>query len=465
MIISTLLWMTLCALGTPALASDALRPSAEPAAGLDAGERPDWFSVDWAAFKGNEDSTRVEFSYAIPYDRLNYEAGDTGLVARFSIRFESKGDRGYRQDAVIFKQARLGSFSEARETQRTFVDMFSVSMLPGRYWFRMTVAKPAEVQSDTSGETTDYTEACSVEDSIDVPDFKYGFALSSLQLAAGVVFDTVSGGFSVIPNPTRRYGTPGLDRVYFYYEGYGLDPAQDSYEVRVSMRRPSGSSNEHKTNFAEQTIVKHKSGARVSSALGVSVEGLTAGEYVLAVELYDRGRKESRTQEEVFWVGSPAEAARPTTPYRLQMSELEKQYYRKLSYIATPRELSYYNALSDSGKEAYLAWFWARHNLAEFARRMDTAARKFRTSRTSGIDTDRGRIYVKYGEPDEVERRVLEVDRKPREYWRYYGVGYVFVFIDLTGDDNFRLAYTTSPDEPKTGYENLLTPDEEELFR
>jgi GWxTD domain-containing protein len=274
-----------------------------------------------------------------------------------------------------------------------------------------------------------------------------------------VVMDTTSGGFSVVPNPGRRFGGEGVDRVYFYFEGYGLDPAADSYEVVTRVLSP-----EADTLVSTGPQVKPRSGTDVSSALGVSVARLDPGEYQLELELSDRHGGSVRRRAG-FRVSGAAEEPGDETPYRLNLTPLEKKYYNRLEYVATATELAYYNALSDSGKEAYLAWFWSRHNLSEFVRRMETANERYRTSTAGGLDTDRGRIYVKYGEPDEVERKVLEVHVRPREYWQYYNQGYVFIFIDITGTDNYRLAWTNSPHETRTGYEGLLTPEEEELYR
>ncbi len=422
-------------------------------------------SVDWAVFRGTADSGRVELFYAVPYHLLEYTPQDSGLVAQFSVRFQMRGSQGYSQDAVIYKQARISSFREASQSRRSFVDGFSLQAPAGRYWYSLTLGRPAARQNESMPEAVDYVAVASVEDTIEVLDLGQGFALSSVQLAAGLAVDSTGGGFSVIPNPARRYGGDGLDYVYFYYEAYDMAAMPDSYQVQASVLKTSVDRRRVDTVLTTGPISKHKTGTKGASVLGVSVAGLSAGSYELLVEVYDPGRKESRSRRTTFLVGEEEQAAVYLSPYRLQMTELEKKYYRQLSYIASRRELSYYNSLSDSGKEAYLAWFWSRHNLSEFARRMQTAETKFRTSRTSGLATDRGRIYVKYGAPDEVEHRVLEVDRKPREYWRYYGLGYLFIFIDVGGDGNFRLAYSSNPDEPKTGYEHLLAPDEQELLK
>ena len=62
-----------------------------------------------------------------------------------------------------------------------------------------------------------------------------------------------------------------------------------------------------------------------------------------------------------------------------------------------------------------------------------------RTRATAGVnlqgrDTDQGRIYLKYGEPDEVETHMMIEHAKPHEHWRYYQTGYHFIFVDVRGD-------------------------------
>ncbi len=415
------------------------------------------FSVDRAAFRATADSSRVEFFYAIPYSSLEYAERDSAFVAEFSVRFELDGPEGFREDATIFKQARVESFVEAQEAQRTFVDGFSLTLAPGDYRMKMTVGQP--MPGAARGDTTEFVETASLSDSFRLTPYADRPALSSLQLAAGVVVDTATGELSVVPNPTRIYSPDGLDRVYFYVEGYNLSAESDSYEIHASI---VGTEVPVETLVNAPPSVKETTGEAVGSVLGVSVAGLEPGEYLLDVALVERPSGAAAGRRARFAVGGDDESG-GATRFRLELTGLEEKYYREIEYIATPRELAYYQSLGDSSRDVYLAWFWNRHNLAEYARRMETAQR-YRTARTDGLRTDRGRVYVKYGEPDEIERLVLEVDRRPREYWHYFGSGYSFVFMDLRGDNNYRLAWTNSPDEPPTGLERYLTADEQEIF-
>ena len=58
---------------------------------------------------------------------------------------------------------------------------------------------------------------------------------------------------------------------------------------------------------------------------------------------------------------------------------------------------------------------------------------------TEGWRTDRGRIYIKFGPPDDIERYPFEMGTYPFEIWRYYSLRKVFVFVDRTGFGDYYL--------------------------
>jgi len=408
------------------------------------------FNVDWSAFRAGGDSGRVEFFYSIPFDQLSYTQSDSGITAPFSVRMAMSGvDNGFRQEGTVYKRARLTSFEEASRVQRTFVDGFSIIAPPGRYRFEMTVAESSKVGANTG----------TVSDSLQLAGFSGGLKLSSLQLGASALSDTVTGAVSVVPTPSRRFALSGTDVIYVYYEAYNMRPESSAYRVQLAVLGPG-------TDTAVKTpkMNRSKSGTRAASALGVSVEGLKPGDYLMTMALTDLVTGQVAFGERPFALGTVKGQAGGFNVNLDSLSDQERMYYRDIQYIATPREVAYYNSLSESGKDVWLASFWSKHNLTEFARRLETAESRFRRQRTPGVRTDRGRIYVKYGEPDAIEQKVIETQIRPREYWHYYSSGYVYVFVDIRGDGNYRLAYTNNKDEPPTGFESYLTPDEQEQW-
>lgn len=57
----------------------------------------------------------------------------------------------------------------------------------------------------------------------------------------------------------------------------------------------------------------------------------------------------------------------------------------------------------------------------------------------SGWRSDRGRIYIKYGQPEEVESRPSRVDGLAVEVWTYLDLGLRFVFVDYDGFGRYEL--------------------------
>jgi hypothetical protein len=66
-----------------------------------------------------------------------------------------------------------------------------------------------------------------------------------------------------------------------------------------------------------------------------------------------------------------------------------------------------------------------------------------------GWQTDRGRVYILYAEPDEIERFPNSGDSKPYEIWHYNQIesGVIFVFIDRNGFGDYQLVHSTKRGE------------------
>jgi GWxTD domain-containing protein len=77
--------------------------------------------------------------------------------------------------------------------------------------------------------------------------------------------------------------------------------------------------------------------------------------------------------------------------------------------------------------------------MAEYYERIDYAADEFKgLGRETGINTDRSKIYIRYGKPDEVKRN-SNSDGNMMEQWVYKNPERIFVFVDKRGTGNFTL--------------------------
>jgi GWxTD domain-containing protein len=135
--------------------------------------------------------------------------------------------------------------------------------------------------------------------------------------------------------------------------------------------------------------------------------------------------------------------------------------YGPLLYLMQADERGIYSTLTVGGKRDYLRRFWARRDPtpgtprneleAEFYGRIAEANRKFReggAAQIPGWRTDRGRIYVRYGAPDEMLRRPQPPGALPYEAWKYTRQRLLkYCFVDLTRFGNYVLVWTNDRQE------------------
>jgi GWxTD domain-containing protein len=134
-----------------------------------------------------------------------------------------------------------------------------------------------------------------------------------------------------------------------------------------------------------------------------------------------------------------------------------------LIYVAEPGELNVYdNKLSVDAKRRFLTEFWRKRDPTpgtaknerreKFYAAIDYANREFREGGrkpVSGWRSDRGRIFIKNGAPDQVLHRERQGPSPPYEVWSYNrNKGYYYLFADRTGFDAFSLLYSNDLKEP-----------------
>ena len=136
--------------------------------------------------------------------------------------------------------------------------------------------------------------------------------------------------------------------------------------------------------------------------------------------------------------------------------------YAPLTYLMRPEERGIYSGLTVTGKREFLRRFWAERNPNPGARRNEAAEvfnqrlgivnRKFSVTgavEIPGWRTDRGRIYLQYGQPDLVLARHGPGAGMPYEVWKYMRPKpRKYCFVDVTRFGLYSLVYSTDPREP-----------------
>lgn len=143
----------------------------------------------------------------------------------------------------------------------------------------------------------------------------------------------------------------------------------------------------------------------------------------------------------------------------LKESELETEF-RKVKPIATEQEVRIWNELQGTeAKGRFLTQFWLKRDQTigtpanefqeEYFERLRMASAYSYAMAPSGWESDRGRVLLKYGKPDNIERHLNEFNLKPYHIWSYQNLNYQFVFVDRSQTEAFNLVHSTAPGEPR----------------
>jgi GWxTD domain-containing protein len=279
-------------------------------------------------------------------------------------------------------------------------------------------------------------------------------------------------------------------RAAVYYEVYDLrvppPEGKRRYEISYRIRNSAGE------DVREWSRRLASSSAAWADTVGFQVDELLSDSYRLSVMVRDQETAARAVIEggfEVFWT-SPDWVTWIEEYDRLGLLFLDTPDYERLT------------SLGIGSRERFLAEFWESVNpepeapvnvvREEFMRRVRFANERYTNNLVPGIETDRGRVYIRFGEPDDVRREIIPIqgndlntaimqleressgselsgirgidgrgDDRAFEVWVYNqrgyqlfprdeqmstGVGMQFIFVDDLGTgQNYRLIRSTQP--------------------
>lgn len=370
---------------------------------------PPLFTSDVAISLDSEGRPALSVSLSVPYPELQWLKLPSGFAAgaEFAIVFEPDR-RGRVYGDVWERRVVAPSFAVTLAPGTALTDKRSFDVPPGRYSVRVSVRDlNGQLQSTAHGR-------------LEVPDYsKVPMGFADLEL--GVVDST--GAFR--PVPTRQFGfdvSHLAARATLFDRRSGSWPR--NYTFRYRLLDDLGE--------ALQTGTRELELARSAEPVVVRPDrsDLFVGGYVFEIELTE-GRSHWRVERsfEVEESGPP------------RGREFEHML-EALSYIAESREVDYLRSLSPDEQPRGWEEFWRRRDptpdtprneaMLEFLRRVRYTERHFQGF-GPGWRSDMGRIYIKYGPPDQIENRPANTQSRPLEIWTYNQPFRRFLFEDREG--------------------------------
>ncbi len=410
------------------------------------GEEPTSFQIglDYACFRDFTDTTQsyVEMYYSFNRKELEFVHEEEGWLTTVLMQLSILDEQGNEVENRMWNtMSKVKDVKEAETVDYMIIDQVGINLKPGDY---QIILQATDVNSMSKGEATLKAEVkrFSVEK----------LQVSDLELAFNIETDTtasrfVKAGKKILPNPSRVFTHKG-GMVYFYAELYNLVDAPEAkpeYELRFKVLDTTG---KKVKDFGRQTKTKPGNSAVVIS--GINIGTFASGEYILQLEAKDKETKKKAYSAKNFVV------IRELTEEELEAEEI-KRFKQDVTYIVSPGELDMFDQLNFLGKRNFIAEFWRRRDpnpetpenefKMEHYRRINLANLHFSRIRESGDgwNTDMGRIYIVYGEPNEIERHQSTLDVKPWEQWNYHDLqgGVYFIFVDEDGYGVYRLVHST----------------------
>jgi GWxTD domain-containing protein len=256
------------------------------------------------------------------------------------------------------------------------------------------------------------------------------FLLSDLLFFKDYQKDSLGNISNFEPNLTSNFS--GEDKYFYFYFSSIIEKPQDTLNIKYIIRNTSGAV----TQMNEYSIIKNE--RKTDHYIRINRQQFDQSRYELEVTGSCRGNSITLNKTfSFFWTESPQ------SPQDLDKALEQMRYLLEADSIGWALKQPY------EIKKAYFDRFWNRMDpnqetqknelMDEYFLRVNFANQNYSTLSIDGWLTDRGRIFIKFGQPDDIERHPFEIDSVPYEIWRYYSVRKIFVFVDRTGFGDYYL--------------------------
>jgi len=418
------------------------------------------FEFDYAQFSYDSTSNYVEFYYSFNQASLTVNRKDTidyteGIL-HITIEDTSTGELQVNQNWLISHIVK-----DSLNLNKSLVGVVGFILNGGTY--KCDIIGKDAIDSEKQRSITEILEIN--------PFSQLGISMSDIQLASNIIQGSdnkssifYKNTFEIMPIPTGTFGEK--QPVLFYYTELYNIISQDDSKLRID---------QHIINSRGQ-VVNQKSkliGRSLDSRVEVGTVmtyKLPTDTYTLVLSLIDSSSNYGVSSSKKFFVYNPSVEYVDT--FKTQgsnlvvgmfgvMSEEElDDFFEKSRYIASEPEIDKYEKLStENAKRKYLTNFWKardedpsddmNHYLKDYMRRIKESNIKYKALSKEGWQTDRGRVYLIYGQPSEIDRYPNQTETRPYEIWNYYDIegGVQFIFGDITGFSDYILLHSTKRGE------------------
>ncbi len=424
------------------------------------------FEFDYAQFGYDTTTNYVEFYYSFNQASLTVVSTDSADYIQ-GILYISITDSANGEIVVNNRWLVPNTIRDSSDFNKSLIGAIGFVIGEGVYYCNLS---GADAQDSLKTKTIDGYLRVN-------PYLKLSTSMSDLQLASNIIPQSTNESsifykntYEVTPMPTAIFGE-NQPVLFYYTELYNLSTESGSNNLRMD-QLVFNSRQQLVINKSKQIDRKVDSRVEVGS---VHAYKLPTDTYTLVCTLIDSAANYGVSSTKKFFVYNPnveyvdtfvtQTSSVLSTAFGVMSEEELDDLYSKSKYIALQSEKNQYDLLTNlEGKREFMFNFWeARKNdplvsenysYVSYMERVKESNAKYSAMGKKGWKTDRGRIYITYGEPNEIERYPNQPETRPYETWNYNDIegGVYFIFGDITGFSDFQLIHSSKRGELSDPY-------------
>jgi GWxTD domain-containing protein len=422
------------------------------------------------SFRPDEGRTEVNAFVQVPYAMMGPTADGPNGALSYQVTVRVTDSTGL---TLLQNAWQNHASAELRSPEASAVDMVHFSIAPGKYRLEVAVVDSVSGRRAVSAvELEGFTAAPPASDLLLSPQIRPATADDTVPRPAELRW-----GKMLVTAAARLELTPLRPTAYYLLEAYSGKEERGTLGLRVIdstgkvlVRTPS-------------TPVTVPQGGGVLKGQ-VNLTGLPAGTYTMTASL---SLSQNVERSATFTMADIGETLTRTVARREANRVTDEGYFaamapaeldaaeEPLAVVAKSGELGPYDKkLSANAKRRFLTEFWQRRDPSpgtpknetreSFYRAIEYANEHYREGgRTrAGWKSDRGRVYLRNGPPEEILQRGQQALAPPYEVWRYRtGKDRWYCFVDRSrGVGLYQLIHSNDINE--TGLPNwreILTPE------
>ncbi len=382
--------------------------------------------------------TRFEVVYQIPNKSVHFVKSEKKFLGQVKVDFYLEQDKKIKFQDHFVDKIGARNLLETKSGDKYFLDKYQFSLSKSEYKLRL-------VFTDISNNTTSEFEKM-------LTPFNMENFMSDVEFSTKTLKDSIRGNKYLkrgnvifFVNPSHIYSKGINDTIVTYYELYNNSNQSDQYNVQINITR-------------NDTLIDSKMQVVASNEFAVpqinkfSLDKFSPGYYKINFDIIAVLQAKKSSYNSYFIVKDSNEGA-------VRFFKDINDDFKLITYFISPKNKKVWRTLDNKGKINYINKFWgmikAKDNFGEdfineVRQRINYANRNY-SGFKKGWLTDIGRVYIRNGAPDTIdkERTDLKTKYTQKEYqiWKYRrNMNKTYIFLDFQNNGNYQLIYSDNDD-------------------